>query len=52
VFDLFVGEILISNCLVFSGFDVDEQQKILPADKDLVRDHILVFVPQLPPLLR
>nr|XP_023898052.1 importin beta-like SAD2 homolog [Quercus suber] len=32
--------------------DPDEQHKILPADKDMVRDHILVFVTQLPPLLR
>lgn len=31
---------------------VDEQSKILPADKDLVRQNILVFVAQLPPLLR
>ncbi|KAL5082745.1 hypothetical protein RYX36_011166 [Vicia faba] len=28
------------------------QQKILQSDKDLVRDHILMFVTQVPPLLR
>lgn len=31
---------------------VDEQHKISQADKDVVRDHILVFVTQVPPLLR
>ncbi|KAF5465214.1 hypothetical protein F2P56_015241 [Juglans regia] len=36
----------------WSPNEPDEQQKILQSDKDLVRDHILVFVPQLPPLLR
>ncbi|XP_044479520.1 importin beta-like SAD2 isoform X2 [Mangifera indica] len=30
----------------------NEQQKILQSDKDMVRDHILVFVAQVPPLLR
>ncbi|GAV58972.1 IBN_N domain-containing protein/Cse1 domain-containing protein [Cephalotus follicularis] len=30
----------------------DEQQKILQTDKDMVRDHILVFIAQVPPLLR
>ncbi|GAU17729.1 hypothetical protein TSUD_171170 [Trifolium subterraneum] len=32
--------------------DSDTQQKILQSDKDLVRDHILMFVTQVPPLLR
>ncbi|GLT68097.1 hypothetical protein SLA2020_403570 [Shorea laevis] len=36
----------------WSPHEPDEQQKILQSDKDMVRDHILVFVPQLPPLLR
>ncbi|XP_031254768.1 importin beta-like SAD2 [Pistacia vera] len=30
----------------------NEQQKISHSDKDMVRDHILVFVAQVPPLLR
>ncbi|KAL5781974.1 hypothetical protein ACOSP7_007003 [Xanthoceras sorbifolium] len=30
----------------------NEQQKISRSDKDMVRDHILVFVAQVPPLLR
>ncbi|KAI7742521.1 hypothetical protein M8C21_001563 [Ambrosia artemisiifolia] len=30
----------------------DEQSKILPSDKDLVRQNILLFVVQVPPLLR
>ncbi|XP_061364672.1 importin beta-like SAD2 isoform X2 [Gastrolobium bilobum] len=33
-------------------FIIDAQQKILQSDKDMVRDHILVFVTQVPPLLR
>ncbi|XP_059632843.1 importin beta-like SAD2 [Cornus florida] len=36
----------------WSPHDPDEQSKILPSDKDLVRQNILVFVPQVPPLLR
>ncbi|XP_031375636.1 importin beta-like SAD2 isoform X2 [Punica granatum] len=36
----------------WSPQDPDEPQKILESDKSLVRDHILVFVAQLPPLLR
>ncbi|KAL5542858.1 hypothetical protein UlMin_010568 [Ulmus minor] len=36
----------------WSPLDPDEPQKILPSDKELVRDHILVFVTQVPPLLR
>ncbi|KAL7608990.1 importin beta-like SAD2 isoform X1 [Lactuca sativa] len=36
----------------WSPHDPDEQSKILPSDKDLVRQNILVFVAQLPPLLR
>ncbi|WCJ41499.1 Importin beta-like SAD2 [Euphorbia peplus] len=32
--------------------DPDEQSKILASDKDVVRDHILVFLVQVPPLLR
>lgn len=35
-----------------SLFDVDEQSKISQSDKDAVRDHILMFVVQVPPLLR
>lgn len=31
---------------------VDAQQKILQSDKDVVRNHILMFVTQVPPLLR
>ncbi|RDY03360.1 Importin beta-like SAD2 [Mucuna pruriens] len=33
-------------------FIIDAQQKISQSDKDVVRDHILVFVTQVPPLLR
>ncbi|XP_048333366.1 importin beta-like SAD2 [Ziziphus jujuba] len=36
----------------WSPHEPDEQHKISQGDKDLVRDHILVFVPQVPPLLR
>ncbi|CAL0316301.1 unnamed protein product [Lupinus luteus] len=37
----------------WSPHDPDAQQhKISPADKDIVRDHILMFVAQVPPLLR
>ncbi|KAI3700144.1 hypothetical protein L2E82_44762 [Cichorium intybus] len=36
----------------WSPHDPDEQSKILPSDKELVRQNILVFVAQLPPLLR
>ncbi|OIV91182.1 hypothetical protein TanjilG_30404 [Lupinus angustifolius] len=37
----------------WSPHDPDAQQhKIAPADKDIVRDHILMFVAQVPPLLR
>ncbi|XP_061364668.1 importin beta-like SAD2 isoform X1 [Gastrolobium bilobum] len=36
----------------WSPHDTDAQQKILQSDKDMVRDHILVFVTQVPPLLR
>ncbi|KAF5733857.1 importin beta-like SAD2 isoform X2 [Tripterygium wilfordii] len=32
--------------------DPDEPQKISQSDKDMVRDHILAFVVQVPPLLR
>lgn len=32
--------------------DSESQQQILQSDKDLVRDHILMFVTQVPPLLR
>lgn len=31
---------------------VEEQNKISQADKDVVREHVLVFVTQVPPLLR
>nr|KJB37955.1 hypothetical protein B456_006G228100 [Gossypium raimondii] len=36
----------------WAPLDPNEQQKILQSDKDMVRDHILVFVTQVPPLLR
>ncbi|KAJ7957326.1 importin beta-like SAD2 [Quillaja saponaria] len=36
----------------WSPYEPDAQQKILQSDKDMVRDHILVFVAQVPPLLR
>nr|KAJ0212709.1 hypothetical protein LSAT_V11C400166000 [Lactuca sativa] len=36
----------------WSPHDPDEQSKILPSDKDLVRQNILVFVEQVPTLLR
>ena len=43
-------------CLSYSSFlwvvYVETQQKISQSDKDVVRDHILVFVTQVPPLLR
>ncbi|XP_062170456.1 importin beta-like SAD2 [Alnus glutinosa] len=49
-----VGSIHFKNFIAknWSPHEPDEQQKILQSDKDMVRDHILVFVPQLPPLLR
>ncbi|XP_057489384.1 importin beta-like SAD2 [Actinidia eriantha] len=36
----------------WSPHDPHEQSKILPNDKDMVRQNILVFVAQVPPLLR
>ncbi|KAK9289014.1 hypothetical protein L1049_017485 [Liquidambar formosana] len=36
----------------WSPHEPDEQSKISQGDKDMVRDNILVFVAQLPPLLR
>ncbi|XP_042481836.1 importin beta-like SAD2 [Macadamia integrifolia] len=36
----------------WSPHEPDEQQKILPSDKDMARQNILVFVTQVPPLLR
>ncbi|GJT09582.1 importin beta-like SAD2 [Tanacetum coccineum] len=36
----------------WSFFNPEEQSKILPSDKDLVRQNILVFIAQVPPLLR
>ncbi|CAN1251411.1 Importin beta-like SAD2 [Linum perenne] len=36
----------------WSPLDSDEPSKIASSDKDVVRDHILVFVAQVPPLLR
>ncbi|KAJ1435471.1 Importin-beta, N-terminal domain [Sesbania bispinosa] len=36
----------------WSPHESDAQQKILQSDKDPVRDHILMFVTQVPPLLR
>ncbi|KAM7255965.1 hypothetical protein ACFE04_011706 [Oxalis oulophora] len=36
----------------WSPHDPDEQHRIAEADKDMVRNHILVFVVQVPPLLR
>ncbi|MCL7040799.1 hypothetical protein MKW94_018897 [Papaver nudicaule] len=36
----------------WSPIDPDEQQKILPGDKEMVRENILAFITQVPPLLR
>ncbi|TYH26772.1 hypothetical protein ES288_A02G015300v1 [Gossypium darwinii] len=36
----------------WAPLDPNEPQKILQSDKDMVRDHILVFIAQVPPLLR
>ncbi|KAL5702897.1 secondary alcohol dehydrogenase (SADH2) [Ranunculus cassubicifolius] len=36
----------------WSPLEQDEPQKILPSDKEMVREHILPFVAQVPPLLR
>ncbi|XP_058183845.1 importin beta-like SAD2 [Rhododendron vialii] len=36
----------------WSPHDPQEQSKILPSEKDLVRQNILVFIAQVPPLLR
>ncbi|XP_027348938.1 importin beta-like SAD2 isoform X1 [Abrus precatorius] len=36
----------------WSPLDSDAPQKISESDKDVVRDHVLVFVTQVPPLLR
>ncbi|KAJ4723042.1 importin beta-like SAD2 [Melia azedarach] len=36
----------------WAPLEPNEQQKISQGDKDMVRDHILVFVAQVPPLLR
>ncbi|RYQ79055.1 hypothetical protein Ahy_Scaffold8g108542 isoform A [Arachis hypogaea] len=36
----------------WSPLESDAPEKILQSDKDLVRDHVLVFVTQVPPLLR
>ncbi|KAD0994770.1 hypothetical protein E3N88_43444 [Mikania micrantha] len=36
----------------WSPHDPEEQSKILPSDKEVVRQNILVFVAQVPPLLR
>ncbi|KAL8157667.1 hypothetical protein AgCh_002392 [Apium graveolens] len=36
----------------WSPQEIGEQSKILPADKELVRQNILVFIVQVPPLLR
>ncbi|KAI3987446.1 hypothetical protein MKX01_042450, partial [Papaver californicum] len=36
----------------WSPIDPDEQQKILPSDKEMVRENILAFITQVPPLLR
>ncbi|RZC63360.1 hypothetical protein C5167_025097 [Papaver somniferum] len=36
----------------WSPIDPDEQQKVLPTDKELVRQHILTYITQVPPLLR
>ncbi|RXH78942.1 hypothetical protein DVH24_034149 [Malus domestica] len=49
-----VGSIHFKNFIAknWSPIDPDDQQKISQSDKDVVRDHILVFVTQVPPLLR
>ncbi|CAI0452218.1 unnamed protein product [Linum tenue] len=36
----------------WAPYDTDEPSKIAPSDKDVVRDHILVFIAQVPPILR
>ncbi|KAL2900795.1 Importin beta-like SAD2-like protein [Bienertia sinuspersici] len=36
----------------WSPHDPEEQSKITPADKEMVRENILLFVAQVPPLLR
>ncbi|XP_044485896.1 importin beta-like SAD2 isoform X2 [Mangifera indica] len=36
----------------WAPYEPNEQQKILQSDKNMVRDHILIFVAQVPPLLR
>ncbi|KAL6970861.1 secondary alcohol dehydrogenase (SADH2) [Sarracenia purpurea var. burkii] len=36
----------------WSPHDPHEQSKIMPSDKDMVRQNILVFIAQVPPLLR
>lgn len=50
-----VSSLCLMLCALFCFvllFDADEQPKILQSDKDMVRDHILVFVVQVPTLLR
>ena len=50
-FAIFIFMFMNMNIYLFL-ITVDEQQKISQSDKDMVRDHILVFVAQVPPLLR
>ncbi|QCE12813.1 Armadillo-type fold [Vigna unguiculata] len=48
-----VASIHFKNFIAKNWSPLDEtQQKISQSDKDVVRDHILVFVTQVPPLLR
>ncbi|KAL9297400.1 hypothetical protein ACSQ67_023296 [Phaseolus vulgaris] len=48
-----VASIHFKNFIAKNWSPIDDtQQKISQSDKDVVRDHILVFVTQVPPLLR
>ncbi|KAE9615695.1 hypothetical protein Lal_00017482 [Lupinus albus] len=49
-----VASIHLKNFIAkyWSPYQSDPHQKISQSDKDVVRDHILVFVTQVPPLLR
>ncbi|VFQ64844.1 unnamed protein product [Cuscuta campestris] len=56
-YDLAVRQVASINFKNFtsknwSTYDPGEQTKILPGDKELVRQNILLFVAQVPPLLR
>lgn len=51
-FWVFLNPLIIPGAYFEIFCRVDEQSKILPSDKDLVRQNILVFIAQVPPLLR